>query len=565
MSAVEHKHNPELSVEEGTRDVDIADIDILNKGGAPIETISPLGYEVGVISGFFLNISQMIGTGVFSTPGSILNSVGSVGFSLIAWVIGTLIAFSGLSLYTELASMFPNRSGAEVVYLEQAYLKPRFLFPTTFAVITVLLSFSATNAIVFAQYVLSAAGQEQTRWNVRGIACGVITFAILTSGLSTKWSLRFVNVVSCVKVITLLFVVVTGWVVLAGGTRITDPHANFRDGFAGTTSNGNGIATALVKVNFAFTGWSNANNVMGEMRDPVKVVKRAGYGALTLVSFLYFFANIAYFAAVPKADIAKSGQLVAALFFRNVFGDRAAVKVLPSLIAISALGNIYAVIIGQARMLREVGRQGVLPFPKLWASSKPFGTPFFPMIVKWVLSIIVTIAPPPGDAFNFLVDLSSYPSLVFAFATTVGVFILRRRRKRQGEPPAPFKAWDILLVFYALVSIFLLIMPWYPPAGGRYGGDVSFWYATYCVVGIGILVVCGLYYWLWIILLPKWRGYVIEEQAVELSDGAWTKVLVRRYHGEASNTDVGASDEGRESPQGEKQKGDSGVVVEAKP
>lgn len=57
------------------------------------------------------------------------------------------MAFSGLGRYTELGSMFPNRSGADVVYLEQAYPKPRFLFPTTFALITVLLSFSATNAI----------------------------------------------------------------------------------------------------------------------------------------------------------------------------------------------------------------------------------------------------------------------------------------------------------------------------------------------------------------------------------------------------------------------------------
>ncbi|KDQ17199.1 hypothetical protein BOTBODRAFT_30010 [Botryobasidium botryosum FD-172 SS1] len=509
------------------------DVNVLNEGGAPVEVISPLGYEVGFVSGFFLNVSEMIGTGVFSTPGAILKSVGSVGFSLVAWAIGTLIAFSGLTLYTELASMFPNRSGAEVVYLEQAYPKPRFLFPTTFAVISVLLSYTATNAIVFAQYILSAAGQESTRWNTRGIACGVITFVIFTSALSTKWSLRFVNVVSFVKVVTLLFIVITGWVVLAGGTRVSDPHANFRHGFSGTSSNGNGIATAIVKVNFAFSGWSNAINVMGEMRDPVKTVKRAGYGALGLVSFLYFFANIAYFAAVPRADIANSGQLVAALFFKNVFGDHAAAKVLPLLIAISALGNLYGSTIGQARILREIGRQGVLPYPKLWASSKPFGTPFFPMLVKWVLSLIVIVAPPPGDAFNFLLDLASYPSLVFAFAITVGVWILRRRRQKQGLPPAPFRAWNVLLVFYALISIFLLVMPWYPPSSGRDGGDVSFWYATYCVVGIAILGICGIYYWVWIVLLPRWRGYTIEEEAVQLSDGAWTNILVRRYHDEA--------------------------------
>ena len=35
--------------------------------GAPIEVDSPLGYAVGPITIIFLNISKMIGTGIFST------------------------------------------------------------------------------------------------------------------------------------------------------------------------------------------------------------------------------------------------------------------------------------------------------------------------------------------------------------------------------------------------------------------------------------------------------------------------------------------------------------------
>lgn len=35
--------------------------------GAPVETHSPLGYSVGWVTIIFLNISKMIGTGVFST------------------------------------------------------------------------------------------------------------------------------------------------------------------------------------------------------------------------------------------------------------------------------------------------------------------------------------------------------------------------------------------------------------------------------------------------------------------------------------------------------------------
>jgi hypothetical protein len=35
--------------------------------GAPVEQISPLGYHVGWFGILFLNVSQMVGTGVFST------------------------------------------------------------------------------------------------------------------------------------------------------------------------------------------------------------------------------------------------------------------------------------------------------------------------------------------------------------------------------------------------------------------------------------------------------------------------------------------------------------------
>ena len=88
--------------------------------------------------------------------------------------IGMLIAFAGLAVYMELSSQFPNRAGAEVVYLEQAYRRPRCelweltstsdlhsthilaldFFPAAFACLSVLLSFSSSNAIVLATYLL---------------------------------------------------------------------------------------------------------------------------------------------------------------------------------------------------------------------------------------------------------------------------------------------------------------------------------------------------------------------------------------------------------------------------
>ena len=40
----------------------------------------------------------MLGSGIFSVPGVVLNSVGSVGLFLIAWILAPLFAY-GLSCY----------------------------------------------------------------------------------------------------------------------------------------------------------------------------------------------------------------------------------------------------------------------------------------------------------------------------------------------------------------------------------------------------------------------------------------------------------------------------------
>lgn len=44
------------------------------------------------------------------------------------------------------------------------------------------------------------------------------------------------------------------------------PKANFHDSFEGTTGNGYGLANAIVKVNFAYAGYTNAFNVVNEVK-----------------------------------------------------------------------------------------------------------------------------------------------------------------------------------------------------------------------------------------------------------------------------------------------------------
>ncbi|CAI6334864.1 unnamed protein product [Periconia digitata] len=508
--------------------------------GAPVETVSPLGYHVGWAGVLFLNVSQMVGTGVFSTPGNIMRALDSVGLSLLYWVFGAIIASAGLAVFLEYGSLFPNRSGGQVTYLEQAYPRPAFLFPTAYAFFTVAFSFSASNSVVLARYIYRAAGYTATEWENKGLAVASYAFLAVICLLSTRWSMRLMNLISAVKLIILLFIVFTGFAVLGGGTRVKDPRQNFRNSFEGVTTNGNDIVNALVSINFAYTGYDNAFNVVAEIHNPFPTLKRVAPISLLIVSILYVLANVAYFAAIPANEIRESGELTAALFFEAVFGGKAA-KGLPALIAVSAAGNIMAVIIGSTRRIRECARQGLVPWPHVWASTKPFGTPFAPTLLKWALTTIVILALPFGDAFNFLVDLRSYPDSVFLFMMVVGVYAIRWRRKKAGLPPAQFQAWHSALIFSALVCLLILIMPWYPPDEA----DVSFWYGTYCATGIGLMVGMAAYYYFWIKLLPKLKGQTIRTETLVLDqDGSVTHRLRKVPNAELAEWDRTHDDAG---------------------
>ena len=93
------------------------------------------------------SVGKMIGSGIFSTPSSILGSVGSVGASLMLWILGFILSFCGLFIWLEFGTMIP-RSGGEKVYLEAVYKKPKYLATVIFASNAILLGFTASGCIV---------------------------------------------------------------------------------------------------------------------------------------------------------------------------------------------------------------------------------------------------------------------------------------------------------------------------------------------------------------------------------------------------------------------------------
>ncbi|KAK9445791.1 Amino acid/polyamine transporter I [Metarhizium brunneum] len=471
--------------------------------------------QIGIPSASMLIFNRIIGTGIFATPATILAQCGSPGLSLMIWLVGMLIAAAGTAVYMEFGTGLP-RNGGEKNYLEFVYRKPKFLTTSLYTGYVILLGWAAGNSVIFGEYILHAAQVDVTRWNQRGIALACLTTAFLIHGTALKWGIRLQNFLGILKILVIVIIVISPLVNL----KKVRENNTFSKPFEGTTGSAYGVVTALYNVIWSFVGYSNANYALSETKNPARTLKFAAPLALGTISVLYMLANVAYFAAVSKEEMLESKRLVAASLFRNMFGESAE-RALSVFVALSAFGNVLSVIFSQGRLVQELGREGVLPFSRFWASNRPFNAPLAGLFEHWLVTAITILAPPSGDAYNFVLNLISYPlAIINTFVAGGLIHLYRNRAARNWNPP--LKATLPVVIFFLLSNIYLVVAPFVPPEDGQSVYE-SLPYWIHCVVGFGVILAGGLYWLIWAVILPKIGRYeLVRETVVDDIDG-WEK------------------------------------------
>ncbi|AOA63826.1 High affinity methionine permease [Komagataella phaffii CBS 7435] len=482
--------------------------------------------RIGLVTAAFLITNRILGAGIFATPSTILLMSGSVGTALMLWVLGMLIALSGLFVYAEFGS-YPSRllqrNGGEKNYLEYAYSRPKYLVTCMYALYILLTGGSAGICVVFGEYILRAAQVEPTEWAARGLGIASVCFAFLVNTLNVKVGIFVLNVLGTFKIVIVLLIAVTGWVALGGGIKneeFTPTHA-FSNAFQGTSPTAYGVVISLYNVIWSFMGYSNVNYNLSEVKNPIKALKYSAPIAVVSLGIIYILVNIAYFAVVPFDVMTNSGRILAADFFRIAFGTRAE-RACSVFIALSALGNVIAATFSQGRIVQQFGREGILPYSAFWASQKPFNSPFTGLLEHCIIIIITIVAPPAGDAYDFVLNLISYPMNIINFFVAGALLWLRyEARKGRREWIPNIKTPVPVIVFFLLSSLYLIIAPYIPPAKGQSSVYNHMPYWIHCVAAWGIFALGVLYWIIWGRVIPKVGKYRLISRDVHDTDGYW--------------------------------------------
>lgn len=309
---------------------------------------SSLGRTLGWNSAYILVISRIIGSGIFATPGTIFQAVGSPGLSLLLWISGALIAAAGLAIFLEYGSMLP-RSGGHKVYLEYTFRRPRFLASTVVAINAVFLGFTASNCVIFGQYSLFALGYtgKDNGALEKWVAAALLTLVTAIHGVTPKFGIKLQNVLGWVKIgIVVLMIVCSLYVVVFRPDAPAESKELLTWERLWQDSNWNWgiVTTALFKVFYSYAGLENINNVLDEVKDPVRTLRSVTMTALVTTCIMYTLVNVAYFLVIPLDELRGSGELIAALFFKRIFGPGLGGRVLPLAVALSAFGNVMVVV-----------------------------------------------------------------------------------------------------------------------------------------------------------------------------------------------------------------------------
>ena len=393
-----------------------------------------LSRRLGPLDGAALVVANVVGIGIFTTPGIVAGMISDAGAFMGLWALGGLLALCGALVYAELGATYPE-AGGEYVYIRNAFGPLAGFLSGWTSFVAGFSGAIAAAAVGFAAYLdrlIPGAGDETAVFDLSlgllsveaspRVVVALALIAVLTAAQMRGLRIaRFIqNALAASSALLIVGLIVVG---LLSPGPLSPPAP------AAASSGGDQLLVALVLVMFTYSGWNAPAYLAGEMRSPRRSLRIAVLLGTAGVTLLYLGLNLAYLRAIPFGELA-GNVAVADTAAAALLGDAAA-EVVAVLVLLALASAVGAMIMTGPRVYFAMARDGCFP-SALGRVGGRTRAPVLALALQGIWSGVLALT----GTFEALIAYTGFAIVAFSSVAVASLFVLRRRPGRFRRPGA---------------------------------------------------------------------------------------------------------------------------------
>jgi APA family basic amino acid/polyamine antiporter len=397
-------------------------------------------------------VANIIGSGVYKKIAPMAAELQSSVWIIAAWIAAGIITLFGALSNAEVAGMMAD-TGGEYVYLKKIYNR-FFAFMYGWSLFTVIQTATISSlAYVFAQSLNSIVTIPEVFSSLQhftiggvffpfqgfGIKLTAILLILILTGLNISGLKSGAGVSKAIMIMVFAGLFTIIFFGLTSNTPRPDNFLEFKDLTNGTVTL-SAFYTAMLAAFWAYQGWVSVGYIGGEVKDPTKNIPKGIVTGVFIVIFVYILVNITYLTilSIPQLTVIhEAGNQIAAVEAVRSFWGTGGVLFISLLILVTTLGCTNASILTGARPYYAMARDKLF-FPVIAKINKA-NVPSTSLLWQGVWASALVLL----GTFDQLTDMIIFAVFIFYGATTLGVFILRRR---MPDVHRPYKVWGYPVV-----------------------------------------------------------------------------------------------------------------------
>lgn len=404
-----------------------------------INNKNELKREMGLFSAVAVLVGTVIGSGIFTTPGKIAASAGSIGPNMLAWIIAGASAVLCALVYAELSPAMP-KAGGSYVYIYEAFGHGAsfmygwsMIFGTFLPVMAMMATAFASNfAVLFPGLNLSVTGQ-------RLVATALILILTFVNILGVKSGSTVQNIFTIAKVSVLVVAIVGGLVVLK--------PENFTSMTTKTVEWGNSFATAVPAM-ATLGGYYTLSYMSGEIKNPKRNLPLATIIGMGIVVVINMLLTVACVGSVGFGNLAGSATPVSDTA-QVAFGSIGATLITLGA-TVSIFGSTNGTLLSFPRVAYAMAENHMM-FPFFKKLHPKYKTPHITILVYAAGAVIFIWT---GNFMMFLM-MSTFVGCLSEVAVCIALIVLR---KKQPNLERSFKMWGYPVTAILATAITLILV-----------------------------------------------------------------------------------------------------------